>query len=68
VTDTASILPSWLPTDTRLSEHISKLQISVISGGQPSLLLHDLGKQRDDLDRDRVKRIPDIFSSAYHTS
>jgi hypothetical protein len=62
-----SLLPSWQPLTDELAEHISGLRIPTVSGGQPSLLLHDLGEVKDDLDRDRITRIPDIFSFAYHT-
>jgi hypothetical protein len=68
--DTESILPLWTPkysSDDRLSKHISDLRIPTTSSGQPSLLLHDLGEERDDLDEDRVKRIPQIFSFTHHT-
>lgn len=33
--------------------------------GRPSLLLHDLGEERNDLDRERVTRIPEIFSAGH---
>jgi hypothetical protein len=61
-----SLLPTWKGGHEDLAEHISKLGIPLISGGQPSLLLHDLGEEKDKLDRDRTERIPDIFSFANH--
>jgi hypothetical protein len=64
-----SFFRSWSPgpsVDEKLAKHISGLCIPRI-GGLPSLLLHDLGEERDDLDRDRSARIPDIFSVEYHT-
>src|SRR5277367_4097852 len=56
-----SLLPSWKPghSTDKFAEHISGLGIPTVSGGQPSLLLHDLGEEMDDLDRDRIARIPD---------
>jgi hypothetical protein len=68
--DIPTFLPSWipnLPTDEDLAKHIANLRIPAVSGGRPSLLLHDLGEENSNLDRDRTARIPDIFSFAYHT-
>jgi hypothetical protein len=65
-----SLLASWKPgpsADKDLAKHISELCIPTASDGRPSLLLHDLGEERNDLDRERVERIPDIFSFANHT-
>ena len=65
-----SLLPSWESSGSstdELAKHISGLGIPTVSSGQPSLLLHDLGEEKDDLDRDRIARIPEIFSFAYHT-
>jgi hypothetical protein len=65
-----SFLPSWElgpSADENLAKHISELCIPTVSGGRPSLLLHDLGEERKDLDKDRIARIPNIFSFAYHT-
>jgi hypothetical protein len=64
-----SLLPSWKPNTSigKLAEHISGLAIPIVRSGQPSLLLHDLGEEKDDLDKDRIARIPDIFSFGYHT-
>jgi hypothetical protein len=61
-----SLLRTWKPELENLAEHISELRIPLTSGGQPSLLLHDLGEEKDELDRDRIRRIPDIFSFANH--
>jgi hypothetical protein len=66
----ASFLPSWKPSYStdggELTKHISRLCIPV-GGGQPSLLLHDLGEERDDLDRQLVDRILNIFSFEKNT-
>ena len=59
-------LPSWTPNfsqDSVIADHISQLCIPSVSG-QPSLLLHDLGAERDDLDEARVKH---MFSLGHHT-
>jgi hypothetical protein len=65
-----SLLPSWKlspSADPNLAQHISELCIPTVSGGRPSLLLHDLGEEKSNLDRDRIARIPHIFSFASHT-
>jgi hypothetical protein len=49
-----SFLPSWKPeldTDEALTKHISDLCIPAVLGGNPSLLLHDLGGERSDPDK-----------------
>lgn len=53
------------PTDTKLAEHLSELAIPTLASGRPSLLLHDLGEEKDTLDRDRTRRIPEIFSKGH---
>lgn len=62
-----SFMPSWTPgssMDPRLSDHILRLNIPQDSkGGLPSLLLHDLGEEKSDLDKLRASRIPGIFSN-----
>jgi hypothetical protein len=68
--DVPLLLPSWQlgpSADEGLAKHVSGLCIPTISGGRPSLLLHDLGEQKYALDRERIARIPDIFSFADHT-
>ena len=64
--DIPSFMPSWKPStsmDPRLSDHIRQLNIPRDKGGLPSLLLHDLGEEKSDLDRVRASRIPSIFSN-----
>jgi hypothetical protein len=68
--DVSLLLPSWKlgpSADEGLAKHVSGLGIPTDLGGQPSLLLHDLGEQKYDLDKERIARIPDFFSSAAHT-
>ena len=68
--DILLLLPSWKlgpSADEGLAKHVSGLCIPTVSGGLPSLLLHDLGEQKYVLDRERIARIPDIFSFADHT-
>jgi len=65
-----SFFPSWkprYPANGDFAEHISKLRIPTVSGGRPSLLLHNLGKESSKLDTDRTARIPNIFSWVNHT-
>jgi hypothetical protein len=53
----ASLLPSWKPgpsADKNLAKHISELCIPILSNGQPSLLLHDLGEE---VDSERIQKI-----------
>jgi hypothetical protein len=62
------LLPSWKPdpsVDKQSAEHISRLCIPMDQNGRPSLLLHDLGEERNDLDRERVTRISEIFSAGH---
>jgi len=64
--DIPSFMPSWKPStsmDSRLSDHIRQLDIPRDKGGLPSLLLHDLGEEKSDLDRVRASHIPGIFSN-----
>ena len=61
----SSLLPSWElgpSADEKLAKHISELSIPRLSSGLPSLLLHGLGEEKDSLDRDRIARIPNIFT------
>ena len=61
-----SFMASWTPgasIDPRLSDHILRLNIPQDKGGLPSLLLHDLGEEKSDLDKLRASRIPGIFSN-----
>src|SRR5271154_5508782 len=65
-----SLIPSWKPderTSEDLAKHISELCIPINSAGNPNMLLHDLGEERDDLDAQRNARIPNILSSTHHT-
>ena len=68
--DIASLLPSWKPkqsADATLKRHVSELHIPAV-GGRPSLLLHNLGEERTELDKNRISRIPDIFlADGQHT-
>ena len=55
-----SFMASWTPSasmDPRLSDHILRLNISQDKGGLPSLLLHDLGEEKSDLDKLRASHI-----------
>jgi hypothetical protein len=64
-----SLIPSWKLDDSAdelLAKHVSELCIPTVSGGQPSLLLHDLGEERTGMDKQRAARIPHIFSFASH--
>lgn len=65
----SSFLPSWKPRDypPEFAEHIEKLCIPALSDGGPSLLLHDLGEEKDELDRARLERIDEIFLFSKHT-
>src|SRR5271154_141845 len=65
-----SLIPSWKPderTSEDLAKHISKLCIPIDSAGNPNMLLHDLGEERNDEDAQRTARIPNIPSSYHHT-
>jgi hypothetical protein len=63
--DVSLLFPSWkLPNaDKDLAEHVAKLAIPVVSGGRPSLLLHNLGEKTPSDSRG----ISEIFSFAHHT-
>jgi len=64
--DISSFMASWTPSSSMhpsLSDHIRQLNIPRDKGGLPSLLLHNLGEEKSDLDRLRASRIPGIFSS-----
>ena len=65
--DIPSFMPSWTPgpmdSVPHLSDHILRLKIPRDKGGLPSLLLHDLGEEKSDLDKLRASRIPGIFSN-----
>ena len=65
--DIPSFMPSWTPGSMdsvpHLSDHILRLNIPQDKGGLPSLLLHDLGEEKSDLDKLRASRIPGIFSN-----
>ena len=52
--DVPSLLPSWKPKseDNELAMHISKLSIPTTSGGRP--------KEKDNLDKARIARVPAI--------
>lgn len=67
--DVTSLLRPWEldpSSDGKLAKHIRELCIPKVSGGQPSLLLHKLGEVVDNLDRDRLERIPRIFDADSH--
>lgn len=64
----SSFLPSWPPpddTDATFAKHIEGLAIPSVDE-LPSLLLHDLGEKKDDLDKERIERIPLVFSINRH--
>ena len=64
-----SLLPSWKPgpsADKDLAAHISTLHIPTGSDRAPSLLLHDLGEVKGGMDKERMARIPQIFSFGSH--
>jgi len=64
--DIPSFMASWTPSSSMhpsLSDHIRRLNIPRDKGGLPSLLLHNLGEEKTDLDRLRASRIPGIFSN-----
>jgi hypothetical protein len=64
----SSIIPSWIPSDDNpLATHISNLKIPLVADSVPSLLLHGLGEEVDELDRERASRIPDVFTFGTHT-
>ena len=58
-----SLIKSWSPEPSVIAGHVSRLHIPTIKG-QPSLLLHDLGEEKDG---NRKKLIEEIFSFAKHT-
>ena len=58
-----SLIKSWSPGPSVLADHVSGLHIPTIKG-QPSLLLHDLGEEKDGT---RKKLIEEIFSPTKHT-
>lgn len=46
---------------------MSKLCIPAIGGNRPSLLLHNLGEDKTELEKERISRIPRIFRPEEHT-
>lgn len=68
----SSLIPSWSlqgrahPANKDL-EHIRQLAIPCVNEA-PDLLLHHLGEERNEQDRQRMERIPDIFSFPPHRS
>jgi hypothetical protein len=67
--DGSSLLPTWIPErapSKEFADHMTELCIPTVSGGQPSLLLHDLGEERY-LDREHIRRLRNIFSLDSHT-
>jgi len=70
VDDIPSFLPSWKPgpsADEAFKRHMSKLCIPAIGGNRPSLLLHNLGEDKTELEKERISRIPRIFRPEEHT-
>ena len=69
--DIPSFMPSWAPgpmdSVPHLSDHILRLKIPRDKGGLPSLLLHDLGEEKSDLDKLRASRIPGVFCNMHNT-
>jgi len=70
----SSLIPSWklpgtkaYPANEDLAEHIRRLAIPSVNG-TPGLLLHDLGEERNEQDRERMEHIPEIFSFHYQKS
>ena len=65
--DIPSFMPSWTPgpmdSVPHLEDHMLRLKIPQDKSGLPSLLLHDLGEEKSDLDKLRASRIPGIFSN-----
>ena len=61
----SSFLPLWKPRDEALDEHISEPGIPDVSG-RPSLLLHNLGEEKNDQDRDFTACILNIFCLYSH--
>jgi hypothetical protein len=62
--DVSFLVPSWEPSSQiprDIAEHLSQMQIPGVPSERPNLLLHDLGEEKDDLDRKRFKRIPEVF-------
>jgi hypothetical protein len=58
-----SVIPSWelsYSADQKLVDHISKLRIPRVANGRPSLLLHNLGEDKNNSEVARV------FSSGMH--
>jgi hypothetical protein len=67
--DGSPLLEPWIPTQApskEFADHMAEMCIPTVSGGRPSLLLHDLGKERY-LDKEHVRRIRNIFSLDSHT-
>ena len=69
--DVSSLIPSWVPghsnhlADADFVDNISKLAIPVVNQ-VPSLLLHDIGEERTDLDQEQAERISRVFSFSNH--
>jgi hypothetical protein len=68
VPNVTPLIPSWQLPGTQdysankdLAEHIQQLAIPSVDGA-PALLLHHLGEEINEQDRQRMERIPDIFS------
>jgi len=67
--DVSLLLPLWTNENAvpALAKHISNLKIPSTHGGQPSLLLHNLGEEKSRADSERFERITEILSPDYHT-
>jgi hypothetical protein len=62
-TGNVPVIPSWEPSysaDEKLVDHISKLRIPKGTNGRPSLLLHNLGEEKNE------PEIAKVFSSGMH--
>jgi hypothetical protein len=64
-----TFLKFWKPDQVApdLAEHISKLAIPVTPDNRPSLLIHNLGEELDEFDRERLSRISKVISFQFHT-
>jgi hypothetical protein len=70
----SSLIPSWklqgtkaYPANEDLAKHIRRLAIPSVNG-TPGLLLHDLGEERNEQDRQRMEHISEIFSFHHQRS
>ena len=63
-----SSLPYWEPDPSADAVfNISKLCMPAIGENRPSLLLHNLGENKTNLEQERILRIPSISRRQEHT-